>query len=486
MITTCASVQIWENDDLPNQICNGCFLQLQNTINFKQLCENSDNAFRQIIAQNGSNLWIKENNLNQVKNEENDGLNYPIYIKQEDDDENITNEDTKKSTENSIEETVEIKKEDKSESNRIKTRKKKVIHYKSEEESDSYENVNGDNDSSYDSENEKLSDLRQQLPEINEYKCETCSKTFKKVDALGWHNRKTHKAAGLKCGRCSMVCYHLLHLRAHEKSHNKCRICHLRFSTRKKLIQHRLTHADDDIPEVTCELCSSKLANRNSLYKHMRFVHNQEKLFKKTPQCETCQEIFQNKRILEKHVRKMHPKKKTPKEKSKYKEELANCEVCGKTVRRRNLRLHMLSHREYDNVTCRYCEKSFMSPELLTEHVQVSHKKCLCDHCGLRLRSNQLKKHLLTHTKERPYACDKCDKTYRTNFQLKEHVSRVHLNERNFVCTFCSQAFFDKKILLKHVMRHTGEKPFKCQMCEKRFIQKVALDVHMKTHTNLL
>ncbi|XP_044736949.1 zinc finger protein OZF-like [Chrysoperla carnea] len=476
MITACASVQIWENDDLPNQICNECFLQLQNTINFKQLCENSDNTFRQIIEQNTNNF---------VKNEGLDDLNYPTFVKEESDSENVSNQnkdDSKKSKQNNFhdEELVEIKNEDKPELNRIKTRKK-TIQYKFEEESDGCEN--DENDSNYDSESEK-SEL-EEAPQTNDYKCETCSKSFKKVDALGVHMKKMHNAEGVKCEKCSLICYHPLHLRAHEKSHNKCRICNLTFSTRKKLTQHKLTHENDDIPEITCKMCSAKLPSKDSLYRHMRFIHKIEKI-RKNPKCDKCEETFKTKRILEKHMRKMHPKIKTP-----FRDQLVNCEVCGKSLRRRNLRYHMTTHGERDKLNCQYCDKIFVSRETLTGHVQAYHTgsgpvyKHLCNQCGLKLRSTyHLNKHLLTHTKERPYACDKCEKTYRTVFQLKVHTSRIHLNERNFVCTFCSQAFFDKKILLHHVRRHTGEKPFKCHMCDKSFIQKVALNVHMKVHTN--
>ncbi|XP_044736951.1 zinc finger protein OZF-like [Chrysoperla carnea] len=475
MIIACASVQIWENDDLPNQICNECFLQLQNTINFKHLCENSDNAFRQIIEQNKNNLWNSQNDLDNVKREQLDSPNYPTYIKEESDGENSTN-----ATKN-IGEIIEVKNEIESELNKVHTRKKSIqFNFSEESDDESRENYSlyeDSNDSSYEDEDTK--------PDLEEYNCETCSKSFKKVDALGLHMKKKHDAEGVKCGKCSIICYHSLHLRAHERLHNKCSICNLTFSTRKRLSLHKLTHEKDNSPEIICELCPAKLTSKNSLYKHMRFLHKIEKT-KKTFECATCQEILQTKRDLEKHVRKMHPKVRI-----KYKQQVTNCEVCGKSLRRRNLRKHMLTHGERDKIACEYCAKIFISQETLTNHVKTYHKnsgpvyKCLCNQCGHKFRSNyHLDKHLLTHTKARPYACDKCDKTYRTIFQLKEHVSRIHLNERNFVCTFCSQAFFDKKILLNHVRRHTGEKPYKCQMCEKAFIQKVALNVHMKTHTN--
>ncbi|XP_044736945.1 zinc finger protein 726-like [Chrysoperla carnea] len=489
MIIACASVQIWENDDLPNQICNECFLQLQNTINFKQLCENSDNAFRQIIEQNKNNLWNNQNDSDNVKNEELDVSNFPIYIKEEDDVENITNENIDYYKKSKIEETVEIKNEDKSELNRIRTRKKTIQH-KFEEESDGCENINDASDSenekfSDESDSENIKEERETMDEKPDWKCETCDKTFKKVETLGLHMKKIHKSDGVKCRKCSIICYHPLHLRVHEKSHNRCRICNLSFSTLKKLSEHKLTHENDYEPEIFCELCPTKFTNKHGLYKHMRFVHKIEKI-RQRPKCDKCGETFQTKRTLLKHIRKMHKD-----EKIKSKDQIVNCEICGKSFKRRYLGKHMITHAEHDNLACEFCAKIFKSILTLKNHVRNFHKnsgpvyKYLCNQCGLKLRTKyHLDSHLLTHTKERPFACDKCDKTYRTSFRLKEHKLRFHLNQRNFVCTFCSLAFYDKKILLAHVRRHTGEKPFKCHMCDKRFIQEVALKAHMKVHMN--
>ncbi|XP_044729914.1 gastrula zinc finger protein XlCGF8.2DB-like [Chrysoperla carnea] len=308
-----------------------------------------------------------------IKNEEDSSQgfgndNYPVYIKEEDN-----------SNQNEDEKTLEIKKE---EENRRETRKKN-IQYKFEEDSDNSEDIKEENDSDWESEDEKSDFEETQVKELAEFKCETCSGTFKRLDSLG---------------------------------------------------------------------------------QHMQRKHNAEEI----------------------HTRKMHPKPK----KINRSREIINCEVCGKMCQRRYLRAHMNIHGERNRIACEYCAKIFISQDTLQTHVKTYHIgsgpicRYLCTECGLKLRSkHQLNNHLITHTKERPFACDKCDKTYRTTCMLKVHISRTHLNERNFVCTFCSQAFFDKKILLNHVRRHTGEKPYKCDLCDKSFIQRVALQGHMKIHS---
>ncbi|XP_044731719.1 zinc finger protein 501-like [Chrysoperla carnea] len=375
MIIACASVQIWENDDLPNQICHACFLQLQNTISFKQLCENSDNSFRQIIQRNKINL-------------SNNQIDFDIKL-----------------NENQI--------------------------TKSEQQRITHENIKDDD-------------------VIKPFTCDKCNKAFQKVWILGQHMHRKHRAKALKCSECELKLYHPLHLKEHQE----------------------LIHNQSNL---TCDVCNKVLKDIYKLKRH-KLIHLSASLH-----CQQCDKTFKDKFRLKSHNKEVHSAT----------EKYAACHICGKSITKRALPQHLRIHNERGKTTCDICSKSFVSELTLKNHIKIVHenqkpaRNHLCNICGHAMRTlKELRTHLLIHTGERPYACDQCDKTYHRDDRLKDHISRIHLNKRKYQCTFCSHAFFTKRMFVHHVRRHTGEKPHKCEVCDKRFIQKVALKIHLKTHTN--
>ncbi|KAG0429855.1 hypothetical protein HPB47_023228 [Ixodes persulcatus] len=55
----------------------------------------------------------------------------------------------------------------------------------------------------------------------------------------------------------------------------------------------------------------------------------------------------------------------------------------------------------------------------------------------------------------------------------------VHHTNRPHRCHLCFRAFGNKAHLRRHLLSHTGEKPFGCPFCERRFSQACNAKVHV-------
>ena len=60
----------------------------------------------------------------------------------------------------------------------------------------------------------------------------------------------------------------------------------------------------------------------------------------------------------------------------------------------------------------------------------------------------------------------------------------MQLGDRQYACPYCNKIMKMKADVKRHIRTHTGEKPFACKFCPYRCIQKVQLTGHMiKNHS---
>ena len=107
-----------------------------------------------------------------------------------------------------------------------------------------------------------------------------------------------------------------------------------------------------------------------------------------------------------------------------------------------------------------------------------------CNVCGSTFaNAYNLKRHKLTHTDDKLYACDYlgCDKTFAQKCNLKRH-KLTHTGEKPHKCDTCNETFALASSLKKHQLTHTGKKPHKCETCGKTFSQSCNLKRHKKSH----
>ena len=148
------------------------------------------------------------------------------------------------------------------------------------------------------------------------------------------------------------------------------------------------------------------------------------------------------------------------------------------------MQLHEKTHSGEKPFSCNFCEKSFLWKDSLKNH-ELTHEKEKAFPCQYCTKTFTLKSYMLAHEKVHTgegYACEYCDKIFSLENNLKTH-KRLHLGDKPFSCKYCDQKFTQKSMAQGHERTHTGEKPFACDYCNKRFNRKDTLNNHKLRHT---
>ncbi|XP_052238998.1 uncharacterized protein LOC127850196 isoform X2 [Dreissena polymorpha] len=183
----------------------------------------------------------------------------------------------------------------------------------------------------------------------------------------------------------------------HRRKHlgirpHACTRCSYRAATSSNLKRHMQIH--DDIRNFECHLCGLHFRQKIHLERHLKYKHEEKKIV--CPLCDyQCASANPD---LKMHIRKRH----MPLEGSM---DAFTCDICGlMTVSKKDLKQHMKFHKK--------------GPEL----------KLFCEYCSFVTDClSRLRRHLLVHTKERPFQCGLCQ--YRAS--QKEHVLRHMRSQHN-------------------------------------------------------
>uniref|UniRef100_F7HEQ6 Ras-responsive element-binding protein 1 n=1 Tax=Callithrix jacchus TaxID=9483 RepID=F7HEQ6_CALJA len=108
-------------------------------------------------------------------------------------------------------------------------------------------------------------------------------------------------------------------------------------------------------------------------------------------------------------------------------------------------------------------------------------QKITCPHCPRVFPwASSLQRHMLTHTGQKPFPCQKCDAFFSTKSNCERHQLRKH---GVTTCSLRRNGLIPQS-KESDVGSHdsTGERPYKCQTCERTFTLKHSLVRHQRIH----
>lgn len=249
----------------------------------------------------------------------------------------------------------------------------------------------------------------------------------------------------------------------------------------------------------SCNLCCKKLNGsainlRNSKSKQSgiflislieNFVDNLEYLQNYVVICKECNELLLELEVLRFRLLEIQNIMKRYIEKSRHFMVYLpsrNLNETGKVKQEilKNQKTEMNNLELFEEIIEINCDS--MKDDLTNDALRYSSSKSIeQNECIAKVVNERTTMKLESNKPKNEYKCH-CAKHFRTKSELKKHL-KTHTNDRPYVCEICGQAYRQKNAFDTHIKMHEGLNPFTCVYCNKSFTQKVALVRHVPMHT---
>ena len=258
-----------------------------------------------------------------------------------------------------------------------------------------------------------------------------------------------------KCGNCLEELEDLQELKIHwinkhyvtqSKTFRFCYNCRAKFEKRQRFEKHIKEDSCHPIKDHTgcpIPICDFKAQNAQDISDHVMLAH-----FGTPYLCQECPQKYQFWEQLRSHMIQDH-----------FSGGDFICDSCGKSFSEQN---SLTRHKKREacvvvTFECDFCEESFTNKQKLRQHLK-SHNihfpefSVTCDSCGHTFLTQEgMVKHVNRHhagifsnsKKEWNFACEKCEKRFVFEEELRTHLKDVHkvrdgeTSENHLKCDHC-------------------------------------------------
>ena len=246
---------------------------------------------------------------------------------------------------------------------------------------------------------------------------------------------------------------------------NQCELCGKILSCKKNLKKHLKLHSN--IRNYICKICNKAYKRSDHLKRHMITHDSETKYFER----EFCLNRFNINYHLISHLQNVHKQKKV---------KVYKCPDCDLHFQKKSkLFLHQKDFHNliFDKIQCYYpyCNKSYISEQKLNDHIDKYHLNIINKQNSIKENEifinnndnifNEFNNDYDSYNKDiesdnssnkenKFFKCPykNCLKIYSSYYNLSVHIKTFHLKIKSFVCMLCSNKYFHKVSLKKHLM----------------------------------